>query len=77
MAAVFHIADQAEVVLDLQQEPIGNGVCVRGAETRAGPAAAVAGSGLDIKAVLAWAAVGIPLAWGIWITLEKALVLFR
>ena len=33
--------------------------------------------GLDIKAILAWAAVGIPLAWGVWITLEKALVLFR
>jgi len=25
----------------------------------------------------AWLAVGIPLAWGVWITLEKALVLFR
>ena len=33
--------------------------------------------GFDIKALLAWAAVGIPLAWGIWITLEKALVLFK
>ena len=32
--------------------------------------------GFDLKALLAWAAVGIPLAWGIWITLEKALVLF-
>jgi MFS family permease len=32
---------------------------------------------LDLVAVLAWAAVGIPLAWGIWITLEKALVLFQ
>jgi MFS family permease len=40
-------------------------------------ARSVASSGLDIKAVLAWAAVGIPLAWGIWITLEKALVLFE
>ena len=34
-------------------------------------------AGFDLKALLAWAAVGIPLAWGIWITLEKALVLFR
>ncbi|MFA4913322.1 MAG: MFS transporter, partial [Burkholderiaceae bacterium] len=25
----------------------------------------------------AWAAVGIPLAWGIWITLQKAVVLFQ
>ena len=38
---------------------------------------AVTSAGFDIKAVLAWAAVGIPLAWGIWITLEKALVLFK
>ena len=28
-------------------------------------------------ALAAWLAVGIPLAWGVWITLEKALVLFR
>src|SRR6516162_8310971 len=37
----------------------------------------IGSGGFDIKALLAWAAVGIPLAWGIWITLEKALVLFR
>jgi MFS family permease len=36
---------------------------------RANPPAALA--------VAAWLAVGIPLAWGVWITLEKALVLFR
>ena len=40
-------------------------------------ASAVASSGFDIKALLAWAAVGIPLAWGVWITLQKALVLFQ
>ncbi len=34
-------------------------------------------AGFDMKALLAWAAVGIPLAWGIWITLEQALVLFK
>jgi hypothetical protein len=28
-------------------------------------------------AIAAWLAVGIPLAWGVWITLGKALVLFR
>jgi MFS family permease len=33
--------------------------------------------GFDTRALLAWGAVGIPLAWGIWITLEKALVLFQ
>ena len=30
-----------------------------------------------MKAILAWAVVGIPLAWGIWITLDQALALFR
>ena len=33
--------------------------------------------GFDATAVLAWAVVGIPIAWGVWITLAKALVLFR
>ena len=41
-------------------------------------ASATVGSagGFDIRALLAWAAVGIPLAWGVWITVDKALVLF-
>ncbi len=26
---------------------------------------------------VAWVAVGVPLLWGIWTTLEKAIVLFR
>jgi hypothetical protein len=33
--------------------------------------------GLDGKAVLFWAFVGIPLAWGVWITLKSAAVLFQ
>jgi hypothetical protein len=33
--------------------------------------------GLDGAAALAWAAVGIPLAIGLWITITKAAVLFR
>jgi hypothetical protein len=32
--------------------------------------------GIAFKAVLFWLLVGVPLAWGIWITVEKALVLF-
>ncbi len=32
--------------------------------------------GLDLPAALFWLLVGIPLAWGIWNTLQKALVLF-
>jgi hypothetical protein len=33
--------------------------------------------GLDAPAALFWLFVGIPLAWGIWNTIETALVLFR
>ena len=33
--------------------------------------------GLDAKAVFAWAAVGIPLSWGIWKTLENAAKIFH
>ena len=31
----------------------------------------------DAVSVLAWAAVGIPLAWGFWITVVNALALFQ
>jgi MFS family permease len=37
----------------------------------------VGGGGFDAKAALAWAAVGIPLLWGVWITLTKALALIQ
>ena len=33
--------------------------------------------GLDLTAALAWAAVGLPILWGVWITLSKASVLLR
>ena len=33
--------------------------------------------GLSAPALLAWAVVGLPILWGIWITLSKALILFR
>nr|AQQ74414.1 hypothetical protein [uncultured bacterium]AQQ74877.1 hypothetical protein [uncultured bacterium] len=29
-----------------------------------------------VKLVLAWLAVGVPLTWGVWVTLQKALILF-
>ena len=32
--------------------------------------------GLDAKAALAWAVVGIPLLWGIWVTLKNTVALF-
>ena len=31
---------------------------------------------MDLKVVLAWLAVGLPIAWGIWTTLQTAVVLF-
>ena len=32
---------------------------------------------LNATSILAWLAVGLPIAWGVWITLSNALVLFR
>jgi MFS family permease len=32
---------------------------------------------LDATSFMAWLAVGIPVAWGVWVTLSKALLLFR
>ena len=52
------------------------------AQGRTGAGAAQTGSfgigkgGLDAKAVLFWAFVGMPLAWGVWITLRNALKIF-
>jgi MFS family permease len=39
--------------------------------------AGIGGGKFDLTSLLAWAAVCIPLAWGVWITLEQALVLFH
>jgi hypothetical protein len=33
--------------------------------------------GLDAKASVAWLAVGIPILWGVWKTLEGAVAIFR
>ncbi len=32
--------------------------------------------GLDAKAMMFWAIVGIPLAWGVWKTLQSAIKIF-
>jgi hypothetical protein len=37
---------------------------------------AAAPPAFDIRAVFAWLAVGIPILWGVWVTLKSALVLF-
>ena len=47
--------------------------------TTSGPGAqaGIGRGGLDGASALAWAAVGLPIAWGVWMTLDKALILFR
>ncbi len=44
-----------------------------------GPSSATGGeaSGIGVLIVLAWLAVWIPIAWGVWVTLQKALPLFK
>ncbi len=56
-------------------------VAILQTHVRAGGAATTGSMGigawrLDLVSLLAWLAVGIPLAWGVWITLSNALVLF-
>ncbi|MDQ0137403.1 MFS family permease [Neorhizobium galegae] len=48
------------------------------AAANAGPTGSfgIGTGGLDAKAVLAWTVVGIPLLWGVWVTLKSSLVLF-
>jgi MFS family permease len=43
----------------------------------AGGSAGIGKGGLDAKAALAWAAVGLPIAWGVYITVQTAAALFR
>jgi len=51
----------------------------KSAQAAAGPTGSfgIGKGGFDAKAALAWLAVGIPLAWGVWITLDSSFVLFR
>jgi hypothetical protein len=51
-------------------------------EKAAAAAASGAGSGVAAGssrgiAVLFWLLVGVPLAWGVWVTVTKALILFK
>jgi MFS family permease len=45
------------------------------AEAEPGGSFGIGRGGLDFKAALAWAAVGGPIAWGVWVALSKTLVL--
>jgi hypothetical protein len=44
--------------------------------SHASPGAFAGSGGLDARTALAWTAVALPLAWGAWITLSQALLLF-
>ena len=48
------------------------------AAANAGPTGSfgIGTGGLDAKAALAWAVVGLPLLWGIWVTLKNTAALF-
>ncbi|AYD03743.1 OFA family MFS transporter [Neorhizobium sp. NCHU2750] len=50
----------------------------KSAAANAGPTGSfgIGKGGFDAKALLAWAVVGIPLLWGIWVTLRSSLALF-
>ena len=52
---------------------------VKVAAASAGPSGSfgIGRGGLDARAALAWAVVGLPIAWGVWITLSKAFILFK
>jgi len=47
-----------------------------GAVATSGGSFGIGKGGLDARAALFWAFVGIPLAWGVWITLKNALQIF-
>ncbi|MGE0025121.1 MAG: MFS transporter, partial [Hyphomicrobium sp.] len=58
-------------------------VAAEQAKLRTSASAAATGSfgigkgGLDFPAFIFWSLVGVPLAWGVWTTLQKALVFFH
>ena len=63
-----------EDVATLQTHVRGGGAATTGATT---PVSTGIGPWRwDLVSLLAWLAVGIPLTWGVWITLSNALVLF-
>jgi hypothetical protein len=67
VAEKHHMTPQQLAALDAQQKARAAGVEVR-------PAQAPTTPGWELAA--AWAAVGIPIAWGVWVTLQKAVILF-
>ncbi|MCF4128295.1 OFA family MFS transporter [Methylobacterium sp. SyP6R] len=75
----------AGFVANLLVRPLAERWFMKASELPAAPAAVesqggadgIGRGGLTPAAILAWAAVGLPILWGVWITLAKALILFR
>jgi MFS family permease len=69
----WHMSEADVAAEQAKHVPANSGV-IGGATDGSG---GIGMGGLDVKAALFWLFVGIPLAWGIWNTVEKALVLFH
>ncbi len=69
VAARFHMRPEEVAALQAQSRPAAGAQQER--------TEAPQRSGLDGRVALAWLAVGLPIAWGVWVTLSTALVLFR
>jgi MFS family permease len=82
MLVVGFIANMLVRPVDPKWHMTDEEVAAEQAKLRAASATATSGSfgigkgGIDAKALPFWLLVGIPLAWGIWVTLERALTLF-
>jgi hypothetical protein len=59
------------------EEEVGINSTVSGQALGAKGAHGIGRGGLDAKAFIAWALVGLPLAWGVWKTLENAAKIFQ
>jgi len=58
------------------EEEVGINSTVSGQAFGAKGAYGIGRGGLDVQAFIAWSAVGLPLAWGVWKTLENAAKIF-
>jgi hypothetical protein len=57
--------------------PEAPAIAAAAARTGAAAAATDTAEGVGALVVAAWLAVWIPIAWGVWVTLQKAVLLFR
>ena len=69
VAARFHMRPEEVAALQAQSRPDAGAQDVSAAEPSR--------SWLNGRVALAWLAVGLPIVWGVWVTLTTALVLFR